>query len=215
MPEPQLQYNIFDLGFNKHLSRETPLILGELGLASLMGSSFYESSPNIYEGTMNNIPTKSISGAFDSSGNVITELINEKLNTQTKEILGDFTFGTSGAIKIITDADNGIWISPDGILGKKAGATTFAITKGGDATFAGELSAAYGTFGTITIGTLEGAVTLGGRSGTILALAINASGEATALVNGIVTEQKLADAAVTFGKVNKWFAGKMGTAFPA
>ena len=156
MPEPQLQYNIFDLGFNKHLSRETPLILGELGLASLMGSSFYESSPNIYEGTMNNIPTKSISGAFDSSGNVITELINEKLNTQTKEILGDFTFGASGAIKMITDANNGLWISPTGILGKKAGATTFAIDTSGNATFAGTLSAASGTFEEITAGTLTG-----------------------------------------------------------
>ena len=35
------------------------------------------------------------------------------------------------------------------------------------------------------------------------------------LLDFSVTEQKLADAAVTFGKVNKWFAGKMGTAFPA
>jgi len=160
MPEPQLQYNIFGLGFNKHLSRETPLILGELGLASLMGSSFYESSPNIYEGTMNNMPTTSISGAFDSSGNVITELINEKLNTATKEILGDFTFGASVAIKMITDADNGLWISPTGILGKKTGATTFSITTSGDVYLKGELAAAFGTLGALTI-TSGGNIKLG------------------------------------------------------
>ena len=88
---------------------------------------------------------------IDASGNLIKEVINAKLDTSTKEILGDFTFGASGAIKMITDANNGLWLSPTGILGKKAGATTFSITTTGDATFAGTLSAVTGTLGTLTI----------------------------------------------------------------
>jgi len=99
----------------------------------------------------------------DASGNVLidslgtdgnfTNIINANLNTQTKQILGDFTFGASGAIKIITDANNGIWLSPTGILAKKAGNTTFVLETDGDATFAGSLLAASGTLGAITIGT--------------------------------------------------------------
>ena len=93
---------------------------------------------------------KKLNGAINNEGQVITDLINSKLNTQTKQILDGFTFGTSGAIKMIRDADNGLWLSPNGILGKKAGATTFSITTLGDATFAGLLMAASGTLGTIT-----------------------------------------------------------------
>jgi len=99
----------------------------------------------------------------DGSGNVLVDsagtdgnfvnLINSTLNTQTKQILSDFTFGASGAIKIITDENNGIWISPTGILGKKAGNVTFALETDGDATFGGSLVAASGTLGAITVGT--------------------------------------------------------------
>ena len=47
MSEPQLQYNIFDLGFNKRLSREMPLILAEeLGNASSLGNVFLGGSPS-------------------------------------------------------------------------------------------------------------------------------------------------------------------------
>ena len=99
-----------------------------------------------------------IAGAIDASGH----FIDACLNTSTKQILGDFTFGASGAIKMITDADNGLWLSPTGILGKKAGATTFAIDIEGNATFAGTLSAAAGTLGTITAGTLNGLTITGG-----------------------------------------------------
>lgn len=100
--------------------------------------------------------------AINDQGQVITDLINSTLNTQTKQILGDFTFGTFGAIKMITDNNNGIWISPTGILGKKGGATTFAIDSLGNATFAGTLVAASGTFGTITSGNLTGVTITGG-----------------------------------------------------
>ena len=108
---------------------------------------------SIVEGSIVNKKVSVIAGAINASGNFINDIINARLDTSAKTILGEFTFGVSGAIKMITDANNGLWISPTGILGKKAGATTFAITTTGDATFAGTLSAAAGTLGAITIGT--------------------------------------------------------------
>ena len=109
-----------------------------------------------FVGTISGRSSATLAAAINTSGNVITELINTKLDTSAKQILGDFTFGASGAIKMITDANNGLWISPTGILGKKSGSTTFAITTSGDATFGGTLSAAAGTLGTITAATITG-----------------------------------------------------------
>lgn len=97
-----------------------------------------------------------IAGAIDGDGNFINELISTSINTQSKQILGEFEFAGFGAIAMATDANNGVWISPTGILGKKAGATTFAIDTGGNATFGGTLVAASGTFGTVTAGTFTG-----------------------------------------------------------
>eukprot|EP00919_Chromeraceae_sp_WS-2016_P027599 GHVR01065522.1.p1 GENE.GHVR01065522.1~~GHVR01065522.1.p1 ORF type:complete len:391 (+),score=70.85 GHVR01065522.1:195-1367(+) len=95
------------------------------------------------------------------NGNFIGDLINARFDTSTKEILGDFTFGASGAIQMTTDASNGLWISPTGILGKKAGTTTFSIGIDGAATFAGTLVSASGTFGTITAGSISGVTITG------------------------------------------------------
>ncbi len=88
------------------------------------------------------LPISAVSNALVSA---------EALDAQAKQILGDFSFGASGAISIITDADNGLWISPTGILAKKAGVNTFAIEIDGDATFGGNLVAATGTLGALTI----------------------------------------------------------------
>lgn len=77
----------------------------------------------------------------NSSTNDFIHVINSSLNTATDEILGNFTFGPSGAITIQTDANNGLWISPTGILAKKAGVTTLAIESDGDVTMKGTLLA--------------------------------------------------------------------------
>jgi len=93
-----------------------------------------------------------LAGAINADGNFINYVVSATLNTQAKTILGEFTFAGSGAIAIKTDADNGIWISPTGLLAKKAGANTFAIDNSGNATFGGSLVAASGTLGAITVG---------------------------------------------------------------
>jgi hypothetical protein len=103
------------------------------------------------------IPTNEVTNALVATGIIntnnviITDLISDTLDTQAKEILSTFTFGTSGAIAMITDANNGIWLSPTGILAKKASANTFALEIDGDATFGGNLVAATGTLGALTI----------------------------------------------------------------
>jgi len=97
-----------------------------------------------------------VGGAINADGDFINELINTKLDTSAETILGDFTFGESGAIKMITDDDNGLWISPTGILGKTGGVNTISIGVDGSANFAGTLTAAAGTLGSITAGTFTG-----------------------------------------------------------
>jgi hypothetical protein len=98
-----------------------------------------------------------INGDLDdiSDGTNYARVVKANLDTSSKEILADFTFGASGAIKMITDANNGLWISPTGILAKKSGDTTLTIGNDGDATFAGTLAATGGTFGAITGGSIN------------------------------------------------------------
>lgn len=108
-----------------------------------------------------------IVSSIDANGNFIKQLLSDTLNTQSKQILGEYTFGSSGAIAIKTDENNGVWLSPSGILGKKAGNISFAIEVDGDASFGGSLLGASGTFGTITSGTLTGCTfNANGGSGT-------------------------------------------------
>ena len=83
---------------------------------------------------------QTVSDAINAEGNLVTDIINTKLDTSAKQILGDFTFGVSGALTMQTDADNGLWISPTGILAKKAGVNTLAITTGGDITLTGTIT---------------------------------------------------------------------------
>lgn len=101
---------------------------------------------------INGLSGQTLAGAFDENGFLISALITSTLDTQAKQILGEFTFVGSGALAIKTDADNGIWLSPTGILAKKAGANTFALDIAGNATFSGTLTAASGSLGAITIG---------------------------------------------------------------
>lgn len=150
-----------DAGFDNNLIRNIYPDYESLEDSSIIGEIL----------TAGAIPTGEItnalvaSGILNSDNALIADLISASLNTQSKEILGSFTFGASGALAIATDADNGLWISPTGILAKKAGENTVAITAGGDATFGGTLVAAAGTLGSITAGTITGATIQTATSG--------------------------------------------------
>ena len=76
----------------------------------------------------------------------VREVISKSLNTQSKKILGNYTFGVHGAMAIGTyesGVSGDIKISPDGIVGRNnAGETTFSIDgTTGSATFKGTLLA--------------------------------------------------------------------------
>lgn len=92
-------------------------------------------------GTISGRNTATVAAAINASGYLITEMVNSKLDTQTKEILGAFTFGVSGAINIPGSSLAGLFLSPTGILGKDtSGNTTFAINaSNGAATFKGAI----------------------------------------------------------------------------
>lgn len=130
-------------------------------------------------GTVSGRSTATLAAAINASGYLITEMVNSKLDTQTKEILGAFTFGVSGAINIPGTGLAGLFLSPTGILGKdSAGNTTFAISGiTGAATFKGSIlsgstiSAPVITGGTIT----GGSITIT----TALGLVIDDSGDIT------------------------------------
>jgi hypothetical protein len=94
-------------------------------------------------------------------------IVSPKLNLSSQQILAPFSFatsqGTTGAL-VISDTNltwdsngtlsngSGIVINPNGIVGALNGVAKFTITKSGNATFAGELSAPTGKFGGWTIG---------------------------------------------------------------
>lgn len=86
-------------------------------------------------------------------------LAGGKLKKANDTIMGPIGFstttgiwaGTKDANDVVTD---GVYLGSTGLVGKKAGATTFYINATtGDATFSGTLSAATGTFGSITAAT--------------------------------------------------------------
>ena len=87
---------------------------------------------------------------------IAMELLSTVLNTQSKKILGDFTFGEIGAISI-GKYENGVSgevkISPNGIVGKNVnGTTTFSIDgTTGDAVFSGTIQAGAVVSGQVTV----------------------------------------------------------------
>lgn len=121
-----------------------PLIQG--GSTQVTGSS---SNPVVSTG--GEVPSTNLDEKFPQRI-VAHETLSQSLNTETKRILGEYSFESLGAIRIgeFSQGVSGeIDISPDGIIGKNVnGDITFAIDgTTGDATFKGEI-----TGGTISIG---------------------------------------------------------------
>jgi len=98
-------------------------------------------------GDIGSRPASTVSDAINADGNLVTDVINDALDTSASDILGDFTFGESGALTMQTDADNGLWISANGILAKKAGENTLTVTTAGDVTMIGTITASAGSIG--------------------------------------------------------------------
>ena len=103
-------------------------------------------------------------------------------------LTGPISFNTASAILVGTIND-GLYLGNTGLVGKKAGVTTFAIDQAGNATFSGSLSAATGTFS----GSLSAAT--GTFSGDITAASGSFSGTLSA--SNIITTDNIQDNAVT------------------
>jgi len=91
------------------------------------------------------LPTSQVSETFPDR-NVSREVISQALNTKSKKILGDFSFGQVGAISIgsyESGVSGDIRITPSGIVARNSsGVTTVSIDGDtGDAVFSGTVTA--------------------------------------------------------------------------
>ncbi len=120
------------------------------------------------KGTISSRLTSVIASAIDSTGH----FIDSNIDTSTKTILSDFTFGVSGALQIGT-YENGvsgdIRISPNGIIGRdSSGANTFTIDgTTGSATFTGSITGSVITGGTIQTSTTGRRIILTGTDDSL------------------------------------------------
>jgi hypothetical protein len=107
-----------------------------------------------------------IGGAINSDGDLINDIINTKINTDSQKILKDFDFGSTdfaGAVKAGTIAWNttngaytggsGVVVYRNGIVGANGSEVTFSIDTDGNAIFRGNVTALTGTIGSFNIGT--------------------------------------------------------------
>jgi len=82
----------------------------------------------------------------DATANTALSTANNKLSKIGADVLqGPISLNTASTILVGTTT-NGVAIGNTGIIGRKAGATTFSVANTGDAIFAGALDAASGTF---------------------------------------------------------------------
>ena len=85
-----------------------------------------------------------------------------KLSKAGDTITGKITFSVADGMFAGTDTNNGVYFGSTGLIGRKAGANTFYIDTAGTAVFAGQLSAATGSFaGSMAVGSSPTLVTIG------------------------------------------------------
>lgn len=79
-------------------------------------------------------------------GSVLAETVAGKADGALQKagdaITGPVTFATNGGILAATDADNGVFMGPNGLVGKKAGVTTFIVDTQGQMAIASATSGA-------------------------------------------------------------------------
>lgn len=127
-----------------------------------LGAETFEDAPMKFDffgnATFSSVTIKNSSGAILIDSNSTTQdyvhVLNTKLNTDSAEILSDFDFGSvdyAGAVKAgditwntstgAVTGGSGVVVYRNGIVGAKAGSTTFSINTNGDATFKGTVVA--------------------------------------------------------------------------
>lgn len=112
-------------------------------------------------------PYRSVAEVFPTKM-VAPDVISQSINTMTKQILGEYSFGQMGALAIgtfETGVSGDIRFTPDGITARNVnGITTFSIDGAtGNATFLGTLQA-----GTVVAGDNTVIIEQGGTGGRIV-----------------------------------------------
>lgn len=84
------------------------------------------------------------------------DAIDASLQKAGGTITGRISMTVADGIFAGTDTNNGVYFGSGGLVGKKAGGTTFAVGVDGSAVFGGDLQAVTGTFKTVSCGTASG-----------------------------------------------------------
>ena len=148
-------YNLYDLGYGKNLSRYKPVENIETKNAFSDGISA-SSIGSLGDGKH----LEDLGGAayLEQEDINIDDIINDRIDTSESKILDEWTFGQKGAFVVGTSND-GLSISPTGLLARKDGETTFTITSDGDATYKGDLAASQIVTGSLSVLRTEADVT--------------------------------------------------------
>jgi hypothetical protein len=138
-------------------------------------------------------------GAADAIPGINTSLSDKLTKSGNDIISGSLVLQSSQAL-LVGNTTNGVYYGSGGLVGKKAGVTTFAIAADGTATFAGTLSAATGSFaGTLAAGTTStnSLSSLNSNLGAITAGSININSKFIVASDGSTTIQSATSGART------------------
>lgn len=141
---------------------------------------------------------------------VASQVISESLDSQAREIKGNYTFGQMGAIQVGTTS-NGVKISPDGFLATKSGVATVTITSSGDATFAGTVAAGAVIAANIDATQITGQIVNAQIANIDYAKINNVSVSSAQIQDAAITNAKIGNAAVTDAKISNLSASKITT----
>lgn len=163
--------NYLDSGFNENLIRENYSGEESTQVDSVNSGEILASGAIPVVEITNAMAT---AGIVDESRNIIKDIINSKLDTDSQEILAAFEFGASGAIQIgaySAGVSGDVRLSPAGIVARnKSNVNTFTLDgDSGDATFLGTVAAnsviaCDVSASRITAGTIAAAANLGNSS---------------------------------------------------
>jgi len=165
------------------------------GAAADVSKLKYDITTGVFDfiGTVSGRSTLTIATSINASGQLVTDIVNGKLDTSAKTILDAFTFGVSGALQIGTYV-NGVSgdtrISPNGILARNAsGVNTFAIDgTTGALTLLGSITSTSGSIGGWSIGATTLSATSGGNTTTLSSGATAFSAGPTASPTTTITQ---------------------------
>ena len=121
----------------------------------------------------------------DATANTALTTANNKLSKIGADVLqGPISLNTASTILVGTTT-TGVAIGTSGIIGRKAGVTTFSVANTGDAIFAGALDAATGTFaGSLSAATGTFSGSLSAATGTFAGSLSAATGSFTGNISG-------------------------------